>query len=71
MAQYVEHEGTVSFNSTAPKLVLVFELESEPTFIFPPEQDFLRLLGWLESAHPAFYDLIVLAAERIVTEQDG
>jgi hypothetical protein len=65
------HVEEVRFDSPVPRLVMVFELEAEPLFLFPPEADFLRLLDWLETAHPAFFDLICHAAERIVAERDG
>jgi hypothetical protein len=70
MAQYVEHTGGITFTGTAPRLLCVFEYEAEPVFLFPPEQDFQLLLDWLETAHPAFFDLICHAAERIVAERD-
>jgi hypothetical protein len=64
------HVQEVRFDSPVPRLAMIFEYEAEPVFLFPSEADFQLLLDWLETAHPAFFDLIVRAAERIVAERE-
>jgi hypothetical protein len=64
------HVEEVRFDSPVPRLVMVFEYEAEPVFLWPPDSDFLTLLDWLEHAHPEWFALICHAAERIVAERE-